>query len=90
MSLQDLFYIVGLVYMSLGIILLIALVIAVFLVKKKINDMQRLFDQKLHFIEKMAQRPAESAVDIGASLAEAAMDKIKSAFEGNSRRKKTS
>lgn len=73
--------------MTLGVILLVALVIAVFYIKKKINDIHRTFEQKLHFLEKVASRPAESAVDIGATLAEAAMDRIKSAFEGNKKGK---
>lgn len=82
MTLQDVFYIVGLVYMTLGIILLLALVIAVFYIKKKVEDMHKTFEQKLDLVHKIVQRPAESAMDIGATVAEAAIEKIKSAWEG--------
>ncbi|MBP6913221.1 MAG: hypothetical protein KBC00_01275 [Candidatus Levybacteria bacterium] len=87
MSLQEVFYIVGLVYMSLGIVLLIALVIVAFYIKGRIDAIHKTFDQKLHIIEKLTSRPAESAADFGASLAEAAIDRVRSAFEGNKKKK---
>ncbi len=73
--------------MTMAIVLLVALVFAVFYIKKKVNDMHRTFDEKLEFVKNMANHPAESAVDIGASLAEAAVEKIKEAFEGNKKKK---
>lgn len=66
--------------MTMCIVLLLALVIAVFYIKKKVNDMHRTFEEKLDFISSMASRPVESAVDIGASFAEAAVEKIKEAL----------
>ncbi len=87
MSLQDLFYLVGLAYMTMGIVLLIALVFAVFYIKKKVNDMHRTFDEKLEFVRNLTAHPAESAVDIGASLAEAAVERIRSTFDNRKKKK---
>lgn len=88
MSLQDLFYMVGLFYMTMCIVLLMALVIAVFYIKKKVNDMHRTFEEKLEFVKNITSRPVESAVDIGASFAETIIEKVKSAVEGKKTKKK--
>ncbi len=88
MSLQDLFYLVGLAYMTMGIVLLIALVFAVFYIKNKVDQMHRTFGDKLEFVRNITTHPAESAVDIGASLAETVIEKVKSALEGSKKKKK--
>lgn len=86
MSLQDWFYTIGLIYMTLGIILLLALVVFVFYIKKKVDELQRTFEEKMAIISRITSHPAETAVDIGASLADLAIDKIKGAFEGKKRK----
>lgn len=73
--------------MTLGIILLVALLFAVFYIKKKITDLHRTFDDKLSLLTKVMHKPAESAMDIGASLAEAAIERVKNVFEKKDRRK---
>lgn len=50
--------------------------------------MHRTFEQKLEFVKNITSRPAESAVDIGASFAEAAVEKIKSVLENKKTKKK--
>lgn len=87
MSLQDLFYIVGLFYMTMCIVLLIALVIAVFYIKKKVVDLEQTFEEKLEFVKNITSHPAESAMDMGASLAETIIDKVKSAMESKGKKK---
>lgn len=87
MSLQDLFYIVGLFYMTMCIVLLLSLVVAVFYIKKKVGDLEHTFEKKLEIISQAASHPAEAAVGIGASLAEAAVDRIKEALEGKGKKK---
>lgn len=87
MTLQDLYYMVGLVYMSMGIVLLVALVFAVFYIKKRIDDLHKMVDKKLEFAEKVMHHPAESAVDIGAQFAEAAIEKVKDVLEKSKKAK---
>lgn len=72
--------------MSLGIVLLVALVVAVFYIKRKVDLLHKTFDKKLELISRIASHPAESAADIGASLAEAALAKVKSALEGSKKK----
>lgn len=54
MDLQDTFYIIGIVYMSLGTLLMIALVIAVFVIKAKINEIHNRIEEKLRFVNQVA------------------------------------
>jgi len=55
MSLEETFYVVGIIYMGLGLVLLIALVIAVFAIKAKVNAMQRRIEDKFHDVFEMVQ-----------------------------------
>lgn len=55
MSLQDAFYIIGIVFMSLMLIIMLATVIAVFVIKAKINSIQRHLEEKLHAVATIAQ-----------------------------------
>lgn len=87
MGLQEVFYILGIFYMGMGIVLLIALVFAVFYIKKRIDTIQRAMEEKLDIIAEAARHPGEAAVGIGASLAEAAIEKLKSAIEKKDKKK---
>ncbi len=46
MDLQNTFYVIGIIYMGLGLLLLVAMVIAVFAIKAKINAIQRRIEEK--------------------------------------------
>ncbi len=67
--------------MTLGIIILIALVIAVFYIKKKIEEFEKIFQEKMDIFSNMANHPGEVAVGLGAAVAEAAVGKIKGVFD---------
>lgn len=87
MTLENLFYIVALFYMGMGIVLLIALVFAVFFIKKKVMDLEKTFEDKLGIIADAARHPGEAAMGIGASFAEKAIDKIKEVMEDKKKAK---
>jgi len=69
MDLQDTFYIMGIIYMGIMFILMIAITIAIFVIKHKINVIQRNIEEKLSTVI--------NAVHIG----EAIVDKAKEAFK---------
>jgi hypothetical protein len=54
MDLQDTFYVLAIVYMSLMLLITIALAIAVFIIKKKINDIHQKIDAKLAVVNNIA------------------------------------
>jgi hypothetical protein len=47
MDLQNTFYILGIIYMSLMLLIMLVLVVAVFVIKHKINEIHRKIDEKL-------------------------------------------
>ena len=62
MDLQNTFYIIGIIYMSLMTIIIIALVIAVFAIKAKINEIHRQIEDRLHAVIQMLKM-GEAVVD---------------------------
>lgn len=50
MSLEDTFYLMAIIYMSLMFVIFIALVVAVFVIKHKINMIHRQIEEKLHLV----------------------------------------
>lgn len=69
MNLQDTFYIMAIVYMSIMFILMIVMVVIIFVIKHKIHMIQRSIEEKLSVVT--------NAVHIG----EAIVDKAKEAFK---------
>ncbi len=53
MNLQDTFYIIGIVCMSLMLILLVGLVASIFVIRAKINALHRDIEDKLHALIKL-------------------------------------
>lgn len=68
MDLQDTFYVMGIVYMSIMFILMIVIVVAVLVIKHKLNMLQRNIEEKLSALT--------NAVHIGEAIA----DKVKDTF----------
>ena len=62
MDLQNTFYVIGIIYMSLMTIIIIALVIAVFAIKAKINEIHRQIEDRLHAVIQMVKM-GEAVVD---------------------------
>lgn len=53
MELERTFYIIGIIYMTLGTILMLALVICVFAIKAKITAIHRRVEEKLHTVSEV-------------------------------------
>lgn len=47
MTLQNTFYVLAIVYMAVGLIIMLAIVAAVFTIKAKVNDIHRRIEEKL-------------------------------------------
>ena len=87
MNLENVFYVMAIFYMTLGIIILIMLVVAVFYIKQKVTEMEKMVKEKIDIISEVASHPGEAAVGLGAAMAGAAVEKIKTAFESKKRKK---
>lgn len=59
MSLENTFYILAIICMSLSLIILIALVTAVFVIKHKINQIHRHIEERLHDFTNIVEKGGE-------------------------------
>lgn len=69
MELQDVFYWMAIVYMAIMFILMIAAVVAVFAIKKKIDHIHEAIEQKLQMVSNIAH--------VGTELVEKAKNTFK-------------
>jgi cell division protein FtsL len=60
-GLQEAFYIIGIVFMGVMFILIIMLVISVFVIRNKINKIQRTIEDKVHTVTSIAEKGGEIA-----------------------------
>jgi hypothetical protein len=60
-GLQTAFYIIGIIYMGLMLLLVIALVIGVFIIRNKINRIHDRIEAKLNMVTNIAERGGEIA-----------------------------
>lgn len=60
-GLQEAFYIISIVFMGVMFVLIIALVIAVFVIRSKVNKIQRTIEDKVHTVTTIAEKGGEIA-----------------------------
>ena len=75
MSLQDTFYIIGIICMTLYTLLLIVIVVLLFYIKKKITDMYKIVEEKIETAKEIITHPKRAAVVVGATVADVALSK---------------
>lgn len=67
MNLQDTFYILGIVFMTLSIGILIAIAVLLFYIKKKVTEIHNYVDEKIEDLETITN-PVKKAVGFAASI----------------------
>lgn len=78
MDLQNTFYVLAIIYMVLGIVILIGIGVGIFFIKKKIDEIQKMIQEKINAFS----QPAEMAMNMGSVVAGAAIEKVKSMISG--------
>lgn len=68
MNLQDTYYILSIVFMSLSLLLFIGLIVLVFYIKKKITNIHDKIDQRLDDINDYGVKPVKKVIDIASSF----------------------
>lgn len=68
MQLQDSFYVMGIIFMSLNILILIGIVVLLYYIKRKISNIHDNIDAKVEEFADFAINPVRKAVDIAASF----------------------
>jgi hypothetical protein len=78
-TLQMIFYILGITYMVVGLIILIVIGVAILTIKKTITDLHKTVEAQ---IERFTNDPADMALEIGQKMASKAVKRIKESLEG--------
>ncbi len=78
MDLQSIFYIVGILFMSLAIILLLVIGYVLFALKQKITHLTETIEEKLDKVSRLMDDPTDVAFTIGSQVANKAVRKVKS------------
>lgn len=76
MALQDIFYIVGIVFMTVYLVLLIAIVVVLLYLRKKVAEFQTTVEEKFEIVKTVLSHPADVATSVGAAMASSALKKL--------------
>jgi hypothetical protein len=77
MDIQTTYYILGIIFMSMCIVLLTGMLILVFYIWRKVTQMQQLIEEK---IDDITNNPGEIVTDIGAAVVSKAVKQAKKYF----------
>jgi hypothetical protein len=76
MNIQDVFYLLGIVFMTFSLGLLLTIVIFLFYVRKKANEFYQKTDAKVKLVKSVMSHPKEIATALGATFANKALHKV--------------
>jgi cell shape-determining protein MreC len=76
MDLQNTFYVVAIVFMTLFILLFIGVVVLMFVIQRKLSALYTSIDEKISSVKYAMDRPREIAASIGAAVADKAINSI--------------
>lgn len=74
MSLQNIFYLVGIICMTLCTLLLAVMVILLFYIKKKITEITKTTEVKINEIKEIITHPKQTVKNIGATIASTVLE----------------
>ena len=69
MTLENTFYVLGIIFMVMNIAILLGIVIGVFYIKKKIEEIQQNIEEKIATVKEVTSEPALLARGAGAIAA---------------------
>jgi predicted Holliday junction resolvase-like endonuclease len=76
-GLQEAFYIIGIVFMSLMLILVLVLITAVFVIRAKIVNIERQVQARIEEVTNIAAKGGEIAAKVGTKIAGVAANKVR-------------
>jgi flagellar biogenesis protein FliO len=68
MDLQNTFYVLGIVFMSLSLLILVGIIVLLFYIKKKVASIHAEIEAKIDDINNYAVKPVKKVVDIAGSF----------------------
>jgi len=85
--LQDTFYIVGIICMTLYTLLLIAVVLLLIYIKNKISEFTENVQEKIETVKEITSHPKEVAASVGAAVADTALTKASQMVKSKKRKR---
>ncbi len=67
----------GIIFMSLNIVILLGIGIGVFIIYKKIREIQNHIEKTVDSVQNILKHPEDTAINMGASAAASAYQKVK-------------
>jgi uncharacterized membrane protein len=64
MDLQNTFYLLGIIYMILGILMLVGIIVLLFYIKKKIGDIHDFVELRIDQLTNLSLKPVKRASDM--------------------------
>ena len=68
MDLQTVFYIVGIIFMVLAILILVGIVILVFYIKKKVDDVHTYIEAKVSDVADISLKPVRKVTEVAKAV----------------------
>lgn len=85
-DLQSTFYIIGIIYMVINVVLLIGVGVGIIFIFRSIRKMHKKIEDKVKYVENLIKHPEDAIADMGASLIRRSVGRVKDAI----RRKRAS
>lgn len=76
MTLENTFYTIGIIFMTFYTLLLVAVVVLLFIIKKKMTEIYDQAENKWEQIKDLAKNPKQTLTNVGLSLVDKAIDKV--------------
>lgn len=80
-DLQSTFYLIGIIYMIINLLLLIAVGVGIIFIFRSVMEMRKKVEEKLKYVENVIRHPEDVIADIGASLIRKSFQGIKRGFK---------
>lgn len=85
MTLENTFYVLGIIFMVINIAILLGIVIGIFFIKKKIEEIHQNIEEKIDTVKEVTSQPAMLARGAGSIAASIISFGLKKAFGGRDR-----
>lgn len=80
-QLESAFYILGIIYMVLNIVLLVGIGIGIYFIVRTVLDIRRQVTEKIKYVENAIQHPEEAAAKVGMSILRVGFRNLKKIFK---------
>lgn len=80
MQLQNIYYIVSIIFMTIGIVLLIVIGVVLVTIRQKLVHLSDILERKLEILSRYASDPGDAALQIGTKMASRAFSQVKKVF----------